>query len=191
MGKFRIAGTIKSQLRNLKEDDNPPENDLSIGIRVSYGKFDYYTGGDLPGVGPNGESDFNKMESLVAPVIGPVDVATLDHHGNRDSQNKYFVRTIRPRVWIEQSWSSNHPGDDVLRRITSRDLYPGERDLFTYYMSESNKNVIGRKINESYKSLSGHIVVRVYPGGGKYDIFILNDKSEDKYVKKVFHYQSR
>lgn len=63
------------------------------------------------------------MESHIAPVVGPVDVATLNHHGNRDSQCTEYVRTVRPRVWIQQNWSSDHPGEEVLRRITSKELY--------------------------------------------------------------------
>ncbi len=131
------------------------------------------------------------MESLVAPVIGAVDIATLNHHGNRDSQNEYYVRTIQPRIWIGQSWSSNHPGEEVLRRITSKDLYPGERDLFTNFFHEANKTVIGRRVELSYKSTSGHMVIRVYPKGKNYDIIILNDKSINREIKAQYHYKSR
>jgi hypothetical protein len=164
----------------------PGENPLSNGIRISYGPFDYFTGGDIAGVNGIGEGDPGSVEAHVAPVIGPVDVATLNHHGNRDSQSAYYVRTVRPRVWIGQSWSSDHPGEEVLRRITSRDLYPGERDLFATDMLESNELVIGERIADSYRSTHGHIVVRVEPGGKAYRIFVLDDNSEKREVKQVF-----
>jgi beta-lactamase superfamily II metal-dependent hydrolase len=168
------------------------ENDLSLGFRISYGDFDYFTGGDISGVGPYGEADFNSVESNIAPVIGPVDVATLNHHGNRDSQNQFYVRTIRPRVWIQQSWSSDHPGDDVLRRITSTILYPGKRDVFITSMLEANKLVIGDKIDEVYGSTQGHILVRVARGGRTYQVFILDDADAERKVKAIFGpYESR
>ncbi len=178
-------------IRKYKEGEYPGENDLACGIRISYGKFHFYTGADIPGINYIGGSDFHSMEALAAPVIGPVDVATLDHHGNRDSQNEYFVRTIRPRVWIGQSWSANHPDEEVLRRITSQDVYPGERDLFTNFMHPANKTVLSKKFLKYYKSFSGHIVVRVYPKGERYDVFVLNDKSTDRKVLACYHYKSR
>lgn len=168
------------------------ENDLSLGIRISYGEFDYFTGGDISGLGPYGEANFNSVESNIAPVIGPVDVATLNHHGNRDSQNHYYVRTLRPRVWVQQSWSSDHPGDDVLRRITSTELYPGQRDVFTTSMLEANKLVIGDRIDRVYGSTQGHILIRVAPGGDSYRVFILEDSDEERKIKAIFGpYQAR
>jgi len=131
------------------------------------------------------------MESKVAPVIGPVDVATMNHHGNRGSMNTYFVSCLRPRVWIQQNWSSDHPGADVLRRIISQELYPGRRDLFATVMLEANKRVIGNLIDESYQSQSGHIVVRVYAGGDRYSVFVLNDKTTKREVVSQLDYLSK
>ncbi|MEZ4828281.1 MAG: hypothetical protein R3C61_18630 [Bacteroidia bacterium] len=170
----------------FREGEYPGENPLSNAIRISYGAFDYFTGGDIAGVNAWGEGDLNSVEANVAPVIGPVDVATLNHHGNRDSQSAFYVRTLRPRVWIGQTWSSDHPGDDVLRRITSQTLYPGERDLFATDMLLANEQVIGSRIENSYQSRHGHVVVRVSPGGKEYRVFVLSDASEKREVLAVF-----
>jgi beta-lactamase superfamily II metal-dependent hydrolase len=164
---------------------------LSTCIKITYGNFDYFTGGDISGIDAFGGTDLSSVESHIAPVVGPVDVATLNHHGNRDSQNAYYVRTIRPRVWVQQNWSSDHPGEEVLRRITSETLYPGERDIFSTIMLQANKDVIGDRLN-AYKSQQGHIVVRVYNGGAKYEVYILNDASEKREVLAKFGpYESR
>lgn len=180
---------VEEEVFDLKSTN---ENDLSLGFRISYGDFDYFTGGDISGVGPFGEANFNSVESNIAPVIGPVDVATLNHHGNRDSQNQFYVRTLRPRVWVQQSWSSDHPGDDVLRRITSTNLYPGKRDLFTTSMLEANRLVIGDRIDQVYGSTQGHILVRVAPGGESYQVIILDDSNDERKVTAIFGpYQSR
>ncbi|MBK7870337.1 MAG: hypothetical protein IPJ74_06425 [Saprospiraceae bacterium] len=176
----------------FKQGQYPGENPLSTCIKISYGKFDYFTGGDISGVNGIGEGDMNSVEAQIAPVVGAVDVATLNHHGNRDSQSPYYVRTLRPRVWVQQLWSSDHPGEEVLRRITSTNLYPGERDLFATDMLEANELVIGDRIKNSYKSRHGHIVIRVYEQGLKYKVFILNDESEKREVIAEFGpYESR
>jgi beta-lactamase superfamily II metal-dependent hydrolase len=188
-----IANTWDDSIgyRKFNSGEFVDENNLCCGFRLSYGRFDFYTGGDIPGINYTGGSDFQGMDALAAPVIGSVDVATLNHHGNRDSQSEYFVRTIRPRVWIGQSWTANHPGEEVLRRITSTDIYPGERDIFTNFLSPANNLVLGRRGTGSFKTTSGHIVVRVKPGGDEYDIYVLNDRTPGKEILSQYHYKSR
>ncbi len=162
----------------------PGENSLSIGLKISYGEFDYFTGGDIAGNDSYGEGYLESVEAQVAPVIGPVDVATLNHHGNRDSQSAFYVRTIRPKVWIGQTWSSDHPGDDVLRRISLKNLYPGERYIFSTAMLEANRLVIGDRIDRMYQSSSGHIVVRVEIGGESYMLYVLDENDPERKIKK-------
>lgn len=178
-------------IRKFKAGDLPPENDLSSGIRITYGPFDFYTGGDIPGIGHTGAPDTESMESLAAPVIGNVDVATLNHHGNRNSQNEFYVRTLQPRVWIAQNWTISHPGEEVLRRIMSPYVYPGERDLFANALHPVSEKYLGDRLVNHYKSKSGHIVVRVYPVGKQYDLFILNDQSTDRFVTASYSYRSK
>lgn len=165
----------------FKKGEYPGENPLSNAIRIDYGKFNYYTGGDISGIDGFGQADMNALESYVAPVIGAVDVATLNHHGNRDSQNPFYVRTIRPRVWIQQNWTADHPGEEVLRRITSKKLYPGDRDIFSTIMLQGTKDVIGGRL-DLYKSRNGHIVVRVYNNGDTYKVYVLDDTTEERKI---------
>jgi beta-lactamase superfamily II metal-dependent hydrolase len=191
-----VNGTIWTGIKTdtlalFTPGDYPGENSLSTCLKISYGTFDYFTGGDISGIDAIGGTDINSVESNIAPVIGAVDVATLNHHGNRDSQNAFYVRTLRPRVWIQQNWSSDHPGDEVLRRITSKELYPGQRDVFSSVMLQANKDVIGGRLGQ-YKSQNGHIVLRVYPKGESYSIFILNDTSVKREIIAIFGpYESR
>ena len=185
------TGVKEDYFSLFSKGEYPGENPLSVCLKITYGGFDYFTGGDISGVDALGQTDLNTLESHVAPVIGPVDVATLNHHGNRDSQNTFFVKTIRPRVWVQQNWSSDHPGEEVLRRITSKALYPGERDLFSTVMLQANKDVIGDKLNQ-YKSQNGHIVIRVYDQGSQYDIYILNDDTKEReIIAKYGPYEAR
>ncbi|MBS1749756.1 MAG: hypothetical protein JST63_07620 [Bacteroidetes bacterium] len=164
----------------------PGENELSLVFTIHYGPFVYYSGGDCGGIVSYGDPAWKDVETSVAKVIGEVDVATMDHHGNRNAVNEFQVKTFKPRVWIEQSWSSDHPGEEVLRRLISPVLYNGQRDLFTTNMLDVTRYVIGPLIDRSYKSLQGHIVVRVMPGGKNYYVIILDDSREDMLVKEVF-----
>ena len=163
----------------------PGENQLSIAMRIDYGNFRCYTGGDCPGIADLGAPKWNDVETPMSTAIGEVDVAVMDHHGNRDAHNEFNIRTLRPRVWIQQTWSSDHPGHEVLRRVTSTFLYPGPRDLFATNILEANKNVIGPALERAYKSMDGHIVVRVMDEGKRYFVIILNDENEINEITSV------
>ena len=170
--------------QSLPEQDRPNENQSSLGIRISYGKFDFYTGGDIPGIARPGYPEWQDIETPVAKAVGAVEVAANNHHGNRDSTNAFFVSALRPRLWILQVWSSDHPGHDVLDRMFSTRLYPGERDVLATNMSQANKDVIGPLLDRLLSS-QGHIVVRVDPGGATYRAMILEDADESMRVKAV------
>ena len=164
----------------------PDENSLSLVLTVNYGPFRYYTGGDCAGNVFYGDASWRDVETPVAKVVGEVDVATMDHHGNRDAVNEFQIKTFKPTAWVEQVWSADHPGHEVLIRLTSPYLNTTPKDLFATNMLDANKYVIGPLIDKSYKSLQGHILVRVLPGGSEYYIIILDDSNEDMLVKRVF-----
>ena len=166
----------------LDKRDWPTENMSSLGVRVSYGPFDYWSGGDMPGIPRPGYPDWHDVESPVARAVGPVDVAVLNHHGNRDSTNAAFVSALRPRVWVIPVWSADHPGHDVLDRMYATRLYPGPRDVFATNMLEANRTVIGPLLDR-LAAAQGHVVVRVEPGGAAYRVFVLDDTSESYTVR--------
>ncbi|WP_229312264.1 ComEC/Rec2 family competence protein [Larkinella punicea] len=179
------------ELKSLPQNQYPNENMCSMALRLSYGKFDYFSGGDIPGVLQFGAPMWHDVETPVARSVGPVEVQLLDHHGNRDSQNGFLLGSLRPRVLVIPVWSSDHPGHDVLARIYSQQVYPGDRDVFATNILEANKLVIGEMLNR-LKSDSGHVLVRVDPGGDTYRVIILEDTDESFRVKAIHGpYQSR
>lgn len=172
-------------LETLPQADWPTENMSSLAIRLSYGRFDYYTGGDIPGRPRPGYPAWQDVETAVARAVGPVEAAVVNHHGNRDSTNEAFVSMVRPRLWIIPVWSSDHPGHDVLDRMYSTRLYAAPRDVFATNMIEANRIVIGPLLDRLASS-QGHIVIRVAPGGATYQVFILDDSAESYQVKRGF-----
>ena len=178
-------------LESLPSGEGPSENMCSIAFRLTYGKFDYFAGGDLVGVPDEGAPPWHDLETPVARAVGPVDVNVLNHHGYLDSQNAFFLATLRPRVHIIQVWSPSHPSPRVLRRLLSTRIYDGPRDIFATNIMEENKVVIGSNLAK-LKSDQGHILVRVAPGGKSYQLIILDDSAESYKVTAVHGpYQSR
>ncbi|MDA0708770.1 MAG: MBL fold metallo-hydrolase [bacterium] len=173
-------------IADLALGDLPDENVVSCGIRLRYGRFTFFNGADIPGVPGIGAPAWKDMETPVAQVVGNVDVHVLNHHGYRDTHNAFFVQTLRPRVYIQQNWSSDQPGHDVLSRLTSRHLYPGPRDLFCTFMNEANRIVIGPALDRAYASMYGHIVVRVATPGDSYQVITLDDTTTDRLVTGIY-----
>ncbi len=170
-------------LKDVPVEDRPTENMCSAGFRVSYGKFDFYSGGDIPGIPFEGYPAWHDVETPVSQAVGPVEAAILNHHGYIDSQNATFVATLRPRVWLITVWESAHPTARVYSRLQSTRVYPGPRDIFATSMHEANRLVVVGL--DKLASDHGHIVIRVAPGGDTFQVIVLDDSAETYRVKSV------
>ncbi len=164
------------------KDCHYDENPFSNVIKLSYGTFSYYAGGDIPGVPNYAQPWWRDIETPVSTVVGPVSVMTLDHHGNRDSVNGNILRALRPRVIVQQNWLSAQPGEEVVVRMASHEFYPGPRDVFATGMAVETRAAIGPIMDQLYRSYHGHVVIRVAPGGASYEVFILNDEDTAREV---------
>ncbi|MDE2112549.1 MAG: MBL fold metallo-hydrolase [Alphaproteobacteria bacterium] len=168
------------------KDCNFSENPFSIVIKLTYGKFSYFAGGDIPGFANYNQPWWYDMETPVAAVVGPVDVMTLDHHGNRDAVNGNILRALKPRVIIQQNWLSAQPGEDVVVRLASHEFYDGPRDVFATGMAPESRVAYGPMMDSVYKSYGGHVVIRVAPHGKEYDVYVLDDTNTRREILKHF-----
>jgi glyoxylase-like metal-dependent hydrolase (beta-lactamase superfamily II) len=171
-------------IASLKEEDYPSENCCSAAIRLRYGRFSYYTGGDLPCDTNYGRDPWRDIETPVAQVCGPVSVAVANHHGYFNANGAEFVRALRPQVFIIPAWDSAHPTVNALATMFSRAIYPAPRDIFSTLVKEENR--IANKKTDDLRSRTGHIVVRVDPGGDAFRIHILSNEDETDRVTASF-----
>lgn len=174
------------KIADIKDKKLPSENASSLAFKLSYGSFDYFTGGDLLGVIPKNQPAWFDLEPPVSKVTGLVDVVISNHHAYRDAMNETFLRNLAPRVMITLSWDNNHPHTETLPRMLSTDIYPGPRDLFITNLVPSARELLGEENAKQFKSSQGHIVVRVQPDGKSYMIYNLNDQSEDRFITAQF-----
>jgi beta-lactamase superfamily II metal-dependent hydrolase len=182
-GSGQGAKSFFPELNTLKESEYPDENICSNAIRMSYGKFDYFNGGDMTsGIIPGSWRD---IEYPVGLVTGPLDVCEVNHHAYYDAMSTGFLKSVRPRVYVIQACVPSHPTVGSLARMLSQEIYPGPRDIFSTNVMEETRVVVGENIDKM-KSQQGHIVIRVNPGGDSYNIFILDDSAENYLVKAVF-----
>lgn len=162
------------------------ENPLSMAIKLSYGKFDYFTGGDNTGLQGYGLPKWFDTETPMGKAVGKVEVTTLNHHGNRDATNENFLRSLQPKAVIEQTWCSDHPGQEVMHRLLSDHIYRGEKNIFATNIQQNTMGTLGFWFTRGYKSLFGHIITRVLPGGNSFYILIAETVDQKVRIKKVF-----
>lgn len=171
-------------LSSLAADDRPTENMCSVTLRIKYGAFDYFTGGDQPGYPVPGAPEWHDVESDVARAIGPTDVHVVNHHGSIEEENPFWLRTLKSQVLIVPAWSPTHPSPDVLKRMLSPRIYPEPRDIFITLFRPPTKATTGPRAAQ-VASDRGHVVVRVEPGGSRFSVYVLDDTQSGYPIKLV------
>lgn len=168
----------------LKTDEKISENQCSSGIRISYGAFDYFNGGDLLGYRAYGSAEWEDIETPVGKAVGPVEVCEVNHHAWWNTMNANFIASLRPQVYIMQVWNVSHFNIETLERMQSKKIYPGERDIFATNTPEISRIYVGGYLRK-LKGDRGHIVIKVHPEGNSFHVYMLDDTTETYTVKSV------
>jgi len=171
-------------ISGLPPADLPTENMCSLGFRLQYGDFRYFTGGDLPGAADPGFPAWHSVEPAIAPVIGRVDVHVVNQHGSMGEESEAFLQELQSTVLIVPSWSPSHPAPDLLKRIMNSRLPPSPRYVFATDLREAARIVIGARAKQ-LAGPPGHVVVRVEPGGAQYRVYVVENDDEKDLVVAV------
>lgn len=170
------------------------ENLFSIATRFEYGRFSYFTGGDLDCDTYDGRSPELDIETPVVQAAGRTEVALADHHGYFDACGPAFTNTLDAQAYIIPAWDIGHPGSAQMQRMLGAWDSNNSRathDVFTTDLLPANA-LLNRRFSGQLKSQQGHIVVRVAPGGDTYKIFTLDSNVEEAPVTGIFGpYHSR
>lgn len=154
--------------------DKIRENAASCGFVVRYGAFDFLTAGDI--------GDYHDLELQVAKAVGKVEAVKAHHHLSPHSMCLPSVEVLRPQTIVATSFYN-------------RDIQP-DKSKFGYidnldcdiYCTSVGEDMLAAD-PESYKKcaeVSGHIVIRVAPGGGQYMVYSLDDTDSKYRVKNIF-----
>jgi len=168
-------------LSSIPRADWPSENMCSLGIRLTFGAFRYFTGGDLPGTPDPGFPVWHGVEAAVASAVGPVTVQVVNQHGSMGEASEPFLRTLAAPVLIIPSWAPSHPAPDVLKRLVNSRLPPARRWIYVTDLRPSARTVIGPR-SQAVAGPPGHIVVRVDQGGSRYWVIVVDNTDESDRV---------
>jgi len=164
-------------LTNLPADDRPSENACSIALRVSHGRFSYFSGGDLTADTRDGRLPWMDVEAPVVRAAGQVEVAVADHHGYFDACGPEFTKVLDAQAYVIPAWHITQPGSAQIERLIG--AWPGERarDVFAIEMLPANRLFNSRWVRQ-IRSMQGHVVIRVASDGRSYRIFVSDSSRE-------------
>lgn len=111
-------------------DDTYSENDLSVGLLVEVGLFQFFVGGDLPGY--SWCTPYHDIETSVGIEVGDIEVLRTNHHGSYCSSNDNSLNSMTPEAAIISVGNSNpynHPHQETINRLRNRDIYIYQTEL--------------------------------------------------------------
>ena len=159
------------------------QNALSMGFRIDYGPFSFFTGGDVSRdlTGPDGKPvDY---EGLVGKMVGPVTVCKANHHSTKDAMRASFCREVKAAAYVINVWCPRHICDcNMSGGMASRALYAGGRMVFPTFIPEEPPRIYAGKDWWRDVAPGGHVVVRVAPGGASWKVHVLEAADESMKV---------
>ncbi len=177
---------IKDKTKYLfPEDIKVDENKISAAIRISYGDFDYFNGGDITGRISIKTPKWKDVETPIGKVVGAIEVCEANHHAWVDAMNESFIASTQPQVFVIQAWNARHSNLTTLRAMSSTELYPEKRYIFSTNIHEFAKNYLGKNVS-LFTGYDGHIVIKVQPGGDEYKVYVLAAEEESMSINSVF-----
>ena len=155
------------------------ENGASAGFLLSYGKFDWFTGGDA---GNNG-----KVEKPTARAIGrQIEAMKGHHHMSWHTMSAEMLEILRPQVVVNQSFYAHQPWPKTMKKVQEVGMTEGQtRDVFLTNLHDSTY-VNEQETLAKVKDYRGHVVIRVLPGGDSYYVYMLDDNDLKFNVKAVY-----
>ena len=149
------------------------ENAASCGVVIRYGKFDFFSAGDI--------GDYEDYEYRVAKVVGQVEATKAHHHLSPHSNCEKAMNVLKPQVLVATSFYVRdiQPDKSKFDYITKADC-----DIYCTSVGES---LITKYPTDYAKcnAVSGHIVIRVAKGGDTYMVYTLDDMDTNYTVARV------
>lgn len=159
------------------------ENIFSLVFVLSYGAFDYFSGGDIQ-YSDNGKYSWKHIEAPISKVVGKVEVMKACHHTSSDCNSSALLKALCPDVFVDGVWTKNQPNLATLQRV-----FAASPDVRIFLTNLAQSRIDGLKASgietSRFAGVGGHVVVRVAPGGSEFWVFMVDDSNFDYCVSSI------
>ena len=176
------AGAKNPSCADFKEhppEQEPDDNDQSVGFLLKFGKFDFLDMGDLK---------WNYEQKLVCPanLIGKVDLYQTTHHGLDRSNSPQFVWAIQPTVAVMNNGPRKGGLPSVFETLRKspglEDIWQGHLALNTTKEINTDEKMIANL--EATAQCKGNLLKVSVTPGGKYTVTNLRNGFSKTYQAK-------
>lgn len=169
------------------------QNMLSMSFLVQYGKFRYLTCGDIQqDIFVTKDKTKVAYEALLGQRVGPVTLCKMNHHGCTNAMTEDFVKAVRAQAYTACMWCPRQAHPQILGRLSATPASNGERPLLLPNLvcafHDQHKNEYGGYRLERLGA--AHVVVKVFPGGDRYRVYLLDATDESMRVLATFDRQA-
>lgn len=159
--------------------DTIPQNMLSLGFVVQYGRFRFYTGGDVQKSFQMKDGTKFDYEGAIGERVGTVSLCKMNHHGCRDAMCEAFVKAVRSQVYVSCMWCPTQAHHEVLGRIHRIGAHDGSEPLILPGLVGEFQKQGETKYGYFLPPCGAyHIVIKVFPGGDRYRVYLLDPRDE-------------
>ena len=157
------------------------ENGLCATVLISYGNFDYYSGGDCA-------CQTGVMQKIVSSLNKKVEAMKAGHHMYYNTIDAATSNILRPKVTVAQIFDSDKPGDPAFSfhrqwgDVFITNIHQGRLDNTVDIKGGTPVEGLGSKV----KDYGGHFVIRVSPGGSQFYVYKLRDSDFSYSVEATY-----
>lgn len=172
---FHIFGYAASGLvwdgRNVVDTKARYENGMSCAFLLSYGKFDYFSSGDM--------NQRNTCSAVAKSIGRKLEAMKAHHHLTNEASYAIESSVYQPQVVVTHCFYERdiQPNQSIIKN------YSGTQDMFftnlPMTLVESSP-----EIYKDCKCTGGHLVIRVAPDGEFY-VYVLDDTDKQYKIKSV------
>lgn len=174
------------ELCKLESTAIPDENSFSCAFVISYGAFDFFTGGDHQYGGKTAyayKDDDGQMIPAFESMGRVIDVAKACHHGTKNCNSYELMKVLSPSVWISNVWRDVQPNPATVDAVWKASPSCA---IFMTNMTDRNRETLGEERLAKAKSVQGHVVVRTCSKGSGFYVYVLDDSDQTYRVKEIY-----
>ena len=160
------------------------ENIYSCVFHLSYGTFDWFSGGDIQFTGKSTYS-WKDIELPISKVMKKVEAMKASHHSTKNTNSTELLGVLKPDVYVAGVWQDVQPNPATIKRVLAAS--PSVK-IFTTNLAQSNvETLTGEGVNVGkFSATRGHVVLRILPGGEAFYVYVLDDSDLEYRVKAIF-----
>ena len=165
------------------------QNMLSMAFVIQYGKFKYFTSGDIQSDGfIQKDGTMFDYEGRIGELVGPVSLCKMSHHGCTNAMGASLLKGIHAQTYTSCMWCPSQAHPIVLDRLVKASKNAGEPAPLLVPNLVCSVQAKGQK-KYGYKMErlgAAHVVVKVLPGGNDYRVYLLDATDESMRVLAKF-----